>query len=458
MCVFSKISFTVGVRLLFVATFFVLMNDEFLICDAQAQVSGQYNAQGGYLQGASPGFSPQPNFFLEDDNRLHESHPQAAQVAPVVANNASQFKWEAPVNPTEPDVDLTLIQAVRGKTIGNVINTATQSANQIRQTNEVVTVGNSYFESPTIIPEQVLFEQTSLVLPPVPPIYTQPANQTSAASGLLSAYQSRPILQSDDQSQEIQSPDLPAGFQPWWSRQNQNSIGLKNSPVLVSLDSLIQRALENSPHIQVAATQPHIQQAVLLEESARFDWRSFLESTYDDQNDPVGNTLTTGNNDSRLTQQQWHAEGGIRRQTRTGGEFELSQRISTLQNNSVFLVPEDQGNSRLVLNYRQPLLRGRGQAVNESLIVLANINLKAASDEYLSNIQQHLTDLTETYWELVRARSELLQRRQLLSGAEKILTAAGRSREGRRSGATGVPCSIRGCQAKGGDRSIGHLS
>ena len=281
-------------------------------------------------------------------------------------------------------------------------------------------IGHSYFE---IISTngQALVDHVSLKLPAVPPILTPPVNRTGPDGGLLSAYQSRAALQPFDEFIAPQTSELPMGFQPWWSHETRNHLGLKSSPFLVSLDALIERALFNSPHIQIAATEPHIQRASLLEESSQFDWLAFLESTYDDQNDPVGNTLTTGNNDSRFQQQEWFAEGGIRRRTRTGGEFELSQRLSTLQNNSQFLVPQDQGNSRLVLNYKQPLLRGRGRAVNESLVVLADINFQAASDQFLEEIQQHLTDLTETYWELVRSRSELLQRRKLLISAEKIL-------------------------------------
>ena len=332
----------------------------------------------------------------------------------MVHNGASLPNWNAPINHTAPQfANPTTINAANQ----NVVGFATPPANRITHTKELLPARNSFSQTPARS-EQVVIEQSSLVPPQVPPILTKPINPTS---GLLSAYQSRSISQSDSDYQVTQSSNLPPGFQPWWAQQTKSPLGLKISPLQVSLDRLIERALRNSPHIQVAATQPHIQQAVLLEESSKFDWLAFLESTYDDQNDPVGNTLTTGNNDSRFQQQEWYAEGGIRRQNRSGGEVEISQRISTLQNNSRFLFPQDQGLSRLVLNYRQPLLRGRGRAVNESLIVLANINLNAASDEYLKKIQQHLTDLTETYWELVRARSELLQRNGLLIAAEKIL-------------------------------------
>lgn len=285
----------------------------------------------------------------------------------------------------------------------------------------VVSSGMSYFEitQPNETTPMVL--QASLSLPTVPPIFSPSASQTGEAPGLMSSYESRPFLTTDQDSIQPTMPQLPAEFQPWWSNATLSPLGIKSQPISVSLDILIQRALANSPHIQVAATAPHIRRAALLEESSQFDWVSFLESRYDDQNDPIGNSLTTGDNSNRFTQQEWSSRSGLRRRNSEGGEFEISQRFGTFDNNSSFLVPQNQGNSRLELNYRQPILRGRGRAVNESLIVLANIDFRSASDELLGQIQSHLADLTEAYWELVRARSELLQRNKLLVDAEKIL-------------------------------------
>ena len=459
------ISFAFGLRLLFAATIIVCINFGASVTDVRGQTAIQQQLRTAQPPAALPNLSPlrsadsrakpvqlsesatqippslkvarnlgdsthpswMPNFFLMAPNAPVDPQPQTQQTAPDVNQRGTPVNWDAPVNPVAnlesyPTTDYPAIsETVQGMANENAVEYDEPAANQIPYSNDAVHLGNSYFETPAT-DDQVIVDQTTSVLPSVPPIYVLPANRSGNDSGLLSAYHSRSFLQSGDEFQVAQSSKLPQDYQPWWAQENQNPIGLKASPLQVSLDSLIQRALANSPHIQVAATQPHIQQAVLLEESSRFDWMAFLESTYDDQNEPVGNSLTLGNNATRLSQQQWTSEGGIRRQTRTGGEFELSQSFGTFDNNSTFLIPPDQGNSRIVLNYRQPLLRGRGRAVNESLIVLANIGLNAASDEFLTEIQQHLTDLTETYWELVRARSELLQRSKLLIEAEKILT------------------------------------
>ena len=266
---------------------------------------------------------------------------------------------------------------------------------------------------------------TGLKLPTVQPIFATPANRTPDGANLLSTYQSRPEFFRDvEQVQKVEAIELasiPNGFRTWWMNPIGAPMGISRGHTKVSINSLIQSALRHSPHVQVAATQPHIRQTSVFEEASQFDWSSFVETKYDDSNDPIGNSLTTGNNENRFKQQEWYGRGGVRRKNSNGGELELSQRLGHLDNNSRFLIPRDQGSSRLELNYRQPLLNGRGQAVNESLILLADIDFRSASDDFLDQLQLHLVGVAESYWELVRSRAAYSQRRKLLHDAEAIL-------------------------------------
>ena len=268
------------------------------------------------------------------------------------------------------------------------------------------------------------------VTPTVPPIFAQPSNGQGISNHLLSPYQSRAASYRGNTALHTASADNmfdPALFRGWWADQIISPVGIGNGHVEVSVEALIQNAIRHSPHIQVAATAPHILQTAVFEESAAFDWNSFLESQYVSENDPIGNTLTTGNNEDRFRQQEWFARGGLSRRTQTGGSVEALQRFGHLDSNSRFLDPRNQGSSRLELNFRQPILNGRGRAVNQSLIVLANIDFRSASDDFLNELQLHLVTVTESYWELVRARAVYLQRKRLLQSAEQIL----RNLEGR---------------------------
>lgn len=214
---------------------------------------------------------------------------------------------------------------------------------------------------------------------------------------------------------------MPTNFVAWWDPLVRQPAGLSGQALPVGVDVLVQNALVHSPHVKAIETEPQIRQTQLVEEYAEFDWRSFLESKYVDTNDPVGNTLTTGNNDNRFKDQTWYASGGIRRRNEFGGEVEAKQRLGHQQNNSRFLVPQPQGTARFELNYTQPLLNGRGRPYNESRIVLAHIDTGMAHDQVVEELQEHLLKVTQAYWDLYRARSEYFQRQRLLNEAEQIL-------------------------------------
>ena len=282
--------------------------------------------------------------------------------------------------------------------------------------------------SDVIVPEAAagLGNGLETTLPTVPPLFEPPAN-VAAGGRLLAPYQSRVASYRGNGTLDVTSVDgmtgatVPSDFRAWWEDQVASPVGIGNGHVQVSVDSLIHKALKYSPFIQVAATAPHILNTSVFEEAASFDWNSFVESQYVSQDDPIGNTLTTGTDDDRFRQQEWFARGGVSKRNRYGGDVEIVQRLGHLDSNSQFLDPRNQGSSRLELNFRQPILNGRGQAVNQSLIVLADIDSRSASDDFLSELQLHLVSVTESYWELVRARAVYLQRKRLLESAEKIL-------------------------------------
>lgn len=223
----------------------------------------------------------------------------------------------------------------------------------------------------------------------------------------------------DNNTSKIPSESqIPTDFVPWWdqtiqtpARKEQGSIGV---------DWLVQSALQHSPFVKAIRAEPQIRQSQLCEEAAAFDWTAFLETSYDNLNDPIGNTLTTGNNESRFIDQQWSAKGGVRRRNPLGGEVEIGQRFGKQRNNSIFLDPNPQGTSRLELNYTQPLLNGGGRVYNRSRIVIARLGQVASSAAARERLQDHLLKVTEAYWRLYQAKARNQQRRKLLGEAISI--------------------------------------
>lgn len=220
-------------------------------------------------------------------------------------------------------------------------------------------------------------------------------------------------------------PDELSLFLPWW--QGAVVRPMSGTSAAVTPDMLVMAALRHSPRVAALQAIPEIRTAELCEAQAAFDARSFVEASFDDLNEPVGNTLVTGG-PPRLMDHNFRSRAGVRKRNALGGSMELAQGIGHQNSNSVFFVPNNQGNSRLALNYNQPLLNGFGRKVNRSQIVIANIAVNQAWDEVAGEMQRHLLSVLEGYWNVYYQRSVLLQRQRSHQRALDIL----RLLEGRR--------------------------
>lgn len=216
-----------------------------------------------------------------------------------------------------------------------------------------------------------------------------------------------------------QFPGVPGAFTPWWDQEIRKPVKSGCKAVHVSVDGLVMSALQYSPQIRAMRIEPQIRETSIIEEQGEFDWKVFVESTYDDTSDPVGNTLTTGGA-SRFRDNVLSANGGLRRKNELGGDVELSQKFGYQDNNSRFFVPNQQGTTRLEVSYTQPLLNQFGRVYNQSRTVLAQIDARVSEDELQGELQSHLLKVTEAFWELYRSRAVHLQKRKLLSSAQQI--------------------------------------
>lgn len=252
-------------------------------------------------------------------------------------------------------------------------------------------------------------------------------NQAAAqdASASIAEYHRRIQVAAESDQIEKQSlvsiAPIPDDYSPWWQTAMHNRLQPGSSGTPVDLETLIVRTLENSAQVKVFSDLPFIRETAIIEAQAAFDWRAFMNTRWDDTSDPVGNVLTTGGS-PRFRNNQFTNSAGLRRQNTSGGYFEIAQDFGFQNNNSTFFQPNNQGTSRLHLSYTQPLMRGRGQVYNTSLIVLANIDADIAEEEFSRQLQSHLLEVTRAYWSLYLERVALVQKQQLFLRAEKLYT------------------------------------
>ncbi|MDA8967764.1 TolC family protein [bacterium] len=236
--------------------------------------------------------------------------------------------------------------------------------------------------------------------------------------GQLDAYRIRAAEMSD--AEMVTSNELPmpvVSEEIWWQEMVAGPIGLSGEALPVDLNGLTQTALACSPLVKSILTEPRIRRSDLVIADAEFDTIAFIEGNFVDTSEPVGSLLTTGNDATRFIDQTYSSAAGLRKRARAGGALEVVQRGGFQANNSSLLDPNPQGTTRLEINFTQPLLKDHGRAVNNTRVLLAQIDIELAKSDVRAQLEKHLVDVTRAYWDLFEARAGWLQRKRLLQGA-----------------------------------------
>ncbi len=205
--------------------------------------------------------------------------------------------------------------------------------------------------------------------------------------------------------------------QPWWQESATAQLNPQVAAQGWDLDQLIWLAVEHSPLVQSVLVEPQILQAQASATNGQFDPNAFVDSIFKDTSDPVGNTLTTGTA-GRLNDHVWNNSSGFRAKNTRGGLAELAQDFSFKDSNSNFFVPGNQADTKMVMRYTQPLMRGAGQTYNRSSFVIASLNADEGMQEAVKRIQEHAFAISTAYWELVTARASY---RQIERGLESLV-------------------------------------
>ena len=205
----------------------------------------------------------------------------------------------------------------------------------------------------------------------------------------------------------------------WWDQHVMDSLR-EHQPLPADIHTLLYLALQHSNQIKIAKRDPLIRETAIQEADSNFDWTRYLDSAFNDTSEPIGNSLTAGGTADRFDDRVFQATAGARRLTRYGGILDISQRFGWQDNNSVFLVPDNQATSQLTVSYTHPLLRGRGATYNNSLVFLARVDAEVAEQEFLATLQEELLEITRSYWALYLERATLAHQMRLFLKTQEI--------------------------------------
>lgn len=354
----------------------------------------QQNGNPGAVPAVPNSNAGAPIPLLEESPRVILAPAEINQMRPPALGGHSRFDGSEPAEVSSPGDSSSLPLSPLGA----------HSISSIQSPSPLVTSGHS-------------FHQTQ------PGMSGYRATGEQDAADWMSPYAMRADHAVEDQPADIVPilEDMPSRFRPWWDAIVRQPLNPRAATMQVNVSNLIQDALLYSPQVVAIQTEPEVKYRIVTQEAARFDWTAFLESTYNDLNEPVGNELTTGTAEDRLLTRKWQFSSGVRRKNLVGGELQVTQDFGHENQNSRFFLPNNQASSRLELSYRQPLLDGAGRSYNQSEIVLARIEANSSEDEVVDALQDHLIQVTTAYWTLYRARAEFFQRQKLLISSQDVM-------------------------------------
>lgn len=210
-----------------------------------------------------------------------------------------------------------------------------------------------------------------------------------------------------------------ASFSPWW--QNSVATPLANMPTVADgqIHQLFARTLEYSSQMKVFSDLPLIRRTTIQEADGEYDTRLFADGHFSDIDEPVGDKLKTGGPD-RYLEEASGVSFGARRKFLPGTEVEVKQQFNRYDNNSEFLDPQDQAQTRTGITVTQPLLKGIGPTYNNAPENLAKIDTASAGKEFQRQMTGHLLEVARAYWSLYMERSIYLQKDTLAKKTEEI--------------------------------------
>jgi outer membrane protein len=193
----------------------------------------------------------------------------------------------------------------------------------------------------------------------------------------------------------------------------------EGSPLPVTLDDAVRRALERNPDIVVQRLNPQLQDIAVA--SALSAFAPTLSTTMSQSGQTQGSTTDVLGFSPGIHTGQILYNGEFSNPMRWGGEFAvvLQNRRQTSTSNSVTYNP--QFTSTWSLQYQQPLLGGLRIDPARHTLAVSRINRDIADIQLRATIVNTVSSVRRAYWELVFATDVLEVARQSLELASALV-------------------------------------
>jgi outer membrane protein TolC len=195
----------------------------------------------------------------------------------------------------------------------------------------------------------------------------------------------------------------------------------------LSLQDCISLALESNLNIRIQRINPHIQEAFVTVAKGRFDPVASLESRFNNTEDPSSTPSLAGAN--VRTSDSESIDLGFLDSVATGGSYRLSLNTNRSKSNSQLQKPNPAYRSGLSLSLNQPLLNGFGIGINRAFIRISRNNQDISLLNLKSQLIRTLSEVHNSYWNLVFALENLKVQELALKQAQDLFAINQRLKE-----------------------------
>jgi len=185
---------------------------------------------------------------------------------------------------------------------------------------------------------------------------------------------------------------------------NGDLVGVQQMPFVgIKLDDAVTMGLQRNTDLAISSSNARIANYEIVAAKGASDVQFMLSPSYTHTTTPAESPFATGPGGVPVTQIEQSVMGGFRVQTPYGTQVSLTGSMSSTVNDTVYNSYNPFYNTAIGLAVSQPLLRGRGENDESRQIQLAAANAQAQQAILLVQASQTITNVSDTYWDLVAA-------------------------------------------------------
>jgi outer membrane protein TolC len=229
-------------------------------------------------------------------------------------------------------------------------------------------------------------------------------------------------------------PDVAPGYAapPQAQLPNGSLVGVDAEPFVgIKLDDAIAMALQRNTDLAVAQSNQRISNYQIIAAQGAYDVKFQLAPQFQRSSTAAVSSFEAGPGGGPVVQDTAGVTGGFSGQLRGGQQFSVSANQTYVNSNTTINSYNPFYETALQFNFTQPLGRGTGTTQTRRQFELALANAQTDRATALTTVSQTITNVSNTYWNLVAAwRNVGIQEQGLLQARAQAQSNARLSARG----------------------------